>query len=71
MVISSFFETEGIAILTMLVSRYRVELKDEPEFAHETFEQKKARLTECKQGLTMTCVFEPVSWRPCTDVAVT
>ncbi|KAJ3552928.1 hypothetical protein NM688_g3893 [Phlebia brevispora] len=51
-----FFETEGIAILTMLISRYRVELKDEPEFAHETLAEKKARLMACKQGLTTTWV---------------
>lgn len=49
-----FFETEGITILTMLVSRYRIELKDEPEFAHETMEEKKARILTCRQGVTTT-----------------
>ena len=49
-----FFETEGIAILTMLVSKYRVELKDEPEFAGETWAEKKERLMRCRPGLTMT-----------------
>ena len=34
-----FFETEGIAILTMLVSQYKLSIKGEPQFAHETFEE--------------------------------
>lgn len=49
-----FFETEGIAILTMLVSRYKIEVKDEPEFAGETFEERKARIMNAKQGVTLT-----------------
>jgi hypothetical protein len=49
-----FFETEGIAILTMLVSRYKIEVKDEPQFAHETFEEKKARVLATRAGLTLT-----------------
>lgn len=49
-----FFETEGIAILTMLVSRYKIEVKDEPQFAHETFEEKKARILEARPGITLT-----------------
>ena len=47
-----FFETEGIAIMTMLVSRYKIEVKEEPEFAGETFEERYARITAFKQGLT-------------------
>lgn len=49
-----FFETEGIAIMTMLVSRYKIEVKEEPEFAGETFEQRYARITAFNQGLTAT-----------------
>ncbi|KAF7793522.1 hypothetical protein EIP86_004636 [Pleurotus ostreatoroseus] len=49
-----FFETEGIAILAMLISRYRVELKDEPEFAHETVAERRARIMRCRQSLTTT-----------------
>ncbi|THH17553.1 hypothetical protein EW146_g3277 [Bondarzewia mesenterica] len=51
-----FFETEGIAILTMLMSRYKVSIKEEPQFAGETFEERKARIFNVKPGLTMTCV---------------
>jgi cytochrome P450 len=49
-----FFETEGIAILTMLVSRYKIELVEEQHFAHETFDQRKERLLDSEPGLTMT-----------------
>jgi hypothetical protein len=44
-IIFRFFETEGIAVMTMLVSRYKVEVKEEPEFAGETFEERYARIT--------------------------
>ena len=47
-----FFETEGIAILTMLVSRYKIEVRENPEFAGETFNERYARITEFGQGLT-------------------
>ncbi|KAN0113945.1 cytochrome P450, partial [Russula decolorans] len=47
-----FFETEGIAIVTMLVSRYKIEVKEEPEFASETFEERYARITAFGQGIT-------------------
>lgn len=52
--ISRFFETEGIAILTILISRYKIEVKEEPQFAGETFEERKARILACKPGLTLT-----------------
>jgi hypothetical protein len=47
-----FFETEGIAIMTMLVSRYKIEVKEEPEFAGESFEERYARITAFDEGLT-------------------
>jgi hypothetical protein len=47
-----FFETEGIAIMTMLISRYKIEVKEEPEFAGEAFEERYARITAFDQGLT-------------------
>ncbi|KIM80206.1 hypothetical protein PILCRDRAFT_790075, partial [Piloderma croceum F 1598] len=43
-----FAETEGIAILTLMVSRYRIELADEPELRHETIEQARMRLTTAR-----------------------
>ena len=49
-----FFETEGIAIMTMLVSRYKIEVKEEPRFHGETFKERYARITASEQGLTTT-----------------
>ena len=40
--------------MTMLVSRYKIEVKEEPEFASETFEERYARVAAFKQGLTTT-----------------
>ncbi|GBE81403.1 hypothetical protein SCP_0311320 [Sparassis crispa] len=48
-----FSETEGVAILTYLVSRYRIEVKEEPQFASETFEQRKDRLLESRSAITL------------------
>ncbi|KAI0739090.1 cytochrome P450 [Daedaleopsis nitida] len=36
-----FAETEGVAVLAMLIARYRVEVRDDPAFAGETFEQRR------------------------------
>ncbi|KAL0575905.1 hypothetical protein V5O48_006078 [Marasmius crinis-equi] len=55
-----FFETEGIAILTMLVSRYKITLKEEPQFAGETMEEKRARVFATKPGLTISPVRMPL-----------
>ncbi|GLB37532.1 putative cytochrome P450 [Lyophyllum shimeji] len=55
-----FFETEGIAILTMLMSQYKIEVKEEPQFASETFAQRKARILACRAGLTLTPIRVPL-----------
>ncbi|KAI9449696.1 cytochrome P450 [Russula earlei] len=47
-----FFETESVAIMTMLVSNYRIEVKEEPEFAGETFEERYARVTAFDHAIT-------------------
>ena len=49
---SRFFETESIAAITMMVSRYKIEIKEEPQFAGETFEERYARVTAFTLGLT-------------------
>lgn len=49
-----FFETEGIAVMATLLSQYKIEVKEDPCFANETFEQRKARLLRSKAGLTLT-----------------
>ena len=40
--------------MTMLVSRYKIEIKEEPEFASETFEERYARITKFRLALTTT-----------------
>ena len=55
-----FFEVEAVAILTVLIMRYKVEVKEEPQFASETFEQRKARILAGKPGLTLTWVFHSI-----------
>lgn len=49
-----FFETEGIVTLTTVVSKYKITVTDEPQFAGETFEQRKARVLTVGFGLTVT-----------------
>jgi hypothetical protein len=59
-----FFETEGIAIMTLMVSKYKIEIKEESEFVGETFEERYARVTAFKQGLTTRYVISifPLSY---------
>ena len=40
--------------MTMLVSKYKVEVKEEPEFAGETFEERYARVLAFDQALTLS-----------------
>ncbi|KAF9060543.1 cytochrome P450 [Rhodocollybia butyracea] len=49
-----FFETEAIAALTMIVLRYKIEIKEEPQFASETFSERSARVLASRIILTIT-----------------
>lgn len=49
-----FFESEGIAALTLFLMRYKISVKEEPRFTHETFEERKARVLAAKGGITIT-----------------
>lgn len=51
-----FAEVEAVAVLTLFVMKYRLRLKEEPQHAHETFEQKKTRILAVHAGLTTTYV---------------
>lgn len=53
-----FGETEGIAVLAMFVSQYKITIKEEPQFASETFEERKSRILSASLGLTLTYVFQ-------------
>jgi len=58
-----FSETEGTAVLTLLISRYRVEIKDEPQFAHETWEQRKERVLRAESRVTLAPVRVPLVFK--------
>lgn len=49
-----FNETEGVAALASLISRYKIEIKDEPQFKHETFEERKSRILKTQVVLTLS-----------------
>ena len=42
-----------ILVLTMLVCQYKIVIKDEPQFAGETFEERKWRILSTRAGLTL------------------
>ena len=48
-----FAETEGVAVLSLIISRYRVEVRDEPRFRGESFELRKERLLKSQHSLTI------------------
>jgi hypothetical protein len=48
---SRFFETTGLAMLTTLIQRYRVE--PHPKFAGEPFEQLKERYSQANGKVTL------------------
>ncbi|KAI0676506.1 cytochrome P450 [Trametes maxima] len=58
-----FSETESIAVLALIVSRYRVEVKEEPQFLGETFEQRKARLCKSRMSVSLFPERAPLVFR--------
>lgn len=56
-----FFETSGTVILVMLLSRYKIDVIEEPKFAGESFEQKRDRVLTSTAGLTQTYAFSCAS----------
>ncbi|KAI0739045.1 cytochrome P450 [Daedaleopsis nitida] len=58
-----FAETEGVAVLSTIIARYKVEVRDEPQFAGETFEQRKARLLKSQQSVTIYPERAPLVFR--------
>ena len=53
-----FAETESTAVLSMLVSQYKFKIKEEPQFADETFEERKSRILSVRQSLTLMYVLK-------------
>ncbi|KAH8806764.1 cytochrome P450 [Flagelloscypha sp. PMI_526] len=58
-----FSETETVAILSVIIERYSIHVKEEPQFAHETFEQKKKRVLSSHLGLTLTPAKLPITFK--------
>jgi cytochrome P450 len=58
-----FSETEGVAVLTMLVQKYIIEVKEEPQFAAETFAERRTRVLAPKLGLTLTPEHVPLVFK--------
>ncbi|KAG1808691.1 cytochrome P450 [Suillus subaureus] len=58
-----FSETEGAAVLTILISQYTISIKDEPQFAGETYEQRKARVLDAQSTLTLAPTRLPLVFR--------
>lgn len=58
-----FSETEAVAVLTYIVARWRIDVKEEPQFAGETFEQRKARLLDSKSAITLYPVRAPLVFK--------
>ncbi|KAF8161202.1 cytochrome P450 [Crassisporium funariophilum] len=49
-----FFETEGIAVLTKIISQYKITIKEETQFTNETFEERRSRVLSASLGLTLS-----------------
>ena len=51
---SRFAETEALAALAVLTTHYEGSVMHEPQFVHESFEQRKERVLRSRPGLTTT-----------------
>ena len=49
-----FAQIESVMILAMLIERFTIEVKEEPQFINETFEQRKHRILKARAGVTVT-----------------
>jgi len=50
-----FSEIEALTVLALIIQHYKIEVLEEPQFAHESFEQRKERVLEAHNGgLTLT-----------------
>ncbi|KAI0346597.1 cytochrome P450 [Trametopsis cervina] len=58
-----FSEVEAVAVLTLYSLKYEIEVKVEPQFEHESFEERKARLLSWKPLLTLTPGKVPLIFR--------
>jgi len=49
-----FFETEVTIIMALLILRYNITVTEEPQFAHESSEERKERVLDSMTGITLT-----------------
>jgi hypothetical protein len=56
-----FSEIEGIVFLSMLVRKYHITITEDPKFAGETFEQRRARVFKVYSVITLTPEKIPVT----------
>ena len=59
-----FAEVEALAVLTLMVSTYKIEVTEEPQHATQTFEQRKERFLKCNAtGLALVADGISVTFR--------
>ncbi|KAK7453323.1 hypothetical protein VKT23_012002 [Stygiomarasmius scandens] len=55
-----FSEIESVALISSLISRYEISVKEEEEYRKETFEERKRRILRATSGPTITPVAVPL-----------
>ncbi|KAI0078339.1 614 534 cytochrome P450 [Panus rudis PR-1116 ss-1] len=55
-----FAELESLVVLSMFFLKYKITVKEEPQYANETWEEKRARVLRVTQGITITPVRVPL-----------
>ncbi|THU87661.1 cytochrome P450 [Dendrothele bispora CBS 962.96] len=55
-----FAEVESVAIISLLILKYKVRVKEEEQFKNETFEERKERVLNTENGITLTPVRVPL-----------
>ncbi|EPS98786.1 hypothetical protein FOMPIDRAFT_1037349 [Fomitopsis schrenkii] len=58
-----FAEAQGVAILTYMIKHFRVEVLEEPQYAGETFDQRRKRLLRCRTALTLYPIKAPLVFK--------
>jgi hypothetical protein len=63
-VLHRFSEIEQIAVLSVIVLHYKITVLDEPEYAHETAEERKMRVLAPYARFTLKPIRIPVEFTP-------
>jgi hypothetical protein len=46
-----FAEVEMLAVLAIIVDKYRIEVTEDSKYAFETADERKARVLDCRHGI--------------------